>query len=132
MKNKFKKVFTKYTKEYIIMKGETSMSEEFVTRTEFDNLKNEVYEIKQEVAESSKLLSTIDKKIDVINEKIVTADKIDELKFAPLNQKIETLQEKLKTLEEKQTWLKRALFTTIGGAITSIVIGAIVYVIKQM
>lgn len=108
------------------------MSEDFVSRTEFEQLRSEVNEIKQEMAESSKLLQAIDKKIDVINEKIITADKIDELKFAPLNQKTDTLEEKIKALEEKQTWLRRALFTTIGGSITTIVIGAIVYVIKMM
>ena len=108
------------------------MSEDFVSRPEFEQLREEVNEIKSEMAENSKLLTQIDKKLDVIDTKIVTADKIDELKFAPLNQKTETLEEKIKALEEKQTWIRRALFTTIGGSITSIVVGVIVYVIKIM
>lgn len=97
------------------------MQEEFVTRTEFNQLKEEVNEIKQDVAESSKLLTTIDKKIDVINEKIVTADKIDNLKLNPLEKRVDTL-------EENQKWLRR----TIVGSIITIVIGAIVFVIKMM
>lgn len=95
--------------------------EEFVSRAEFNQLKEEVNEIKQEMSESSKLLQAIDKKIDVINEKIVSSDKIDTLKFAPLEKRVDTL-------EESQKWLRR---TIIGGIIT-IVIGAIVFVLKGM
>ena len=97
------------------------MSEEFVTRTEFNQLKSEVNEIKQEVAESSKLLQMIDKKLDIINEKIITADKIDDLKLTPLEKRVSTL-------EDTQKWLRRTIF---GGIIT-IIIGAIVFVVKMM
>lgn len=97
------------------------MQEDFVTRTEFNQLKEEVNEIKQDVAESSKILTTIDKKIDVINEKIVTADKIDNLKLTPLEKRVDTL-------EENQKWLRR----TIVGSIITIIVGAIVFVIKMM
>lgn len=97
------------------------MSEEFVGRNEFNQLKDEVNEIKQEMAESSKILQAIDKKIDIIDAKIVTADKIDDLKLTPLEKRVETL-------EEGQKWLRR----TIVGGVISIVIGAIFYVIKLM
>lgn len=97
------------------------MAEEYVGRAEFNQLKEEVNEIKQEMSESSKLLQAIDKKIDVIDAKIVTADKIDDLKLTPLEKRVDTL-------EESQKWLRRA----IVGGIISIVIGAIVYVVKMM
>lgn len=97
------------------------MAEEYVSRTEFNQLKEDVEELKQEMSESSKLLTSIDKKIDVINEKIVTTDKVDDLKFKPLEKRVDTL-------EESQKWLRR----TIVGAIITIVIGAIVYVVKMM
>ena len=97
------------------------MAEEYVTRTEFNNLKNEVNEIKQELSESSKLLQAIDKKIDVIDAKIVTADKIDDLKLTPLEKRVSTL-------EDTQKWLRRTIF----GGIVTIVISAIVFVVKMM
>ena len=97
------------------------MSEEYVSRTEFEQLKKEVNEIKQEVAESSKLLQKIDKKIDIIDEKIVTADKIDDLKLTPLEKRVSIL-------EDAQKWLRR----TIYGGIITIIIGAIIFTIKQM
>lgn len=97
------------------------MSEEYVSRTEFNQLKEEVSEIKQEMAESSKLLQAIDKKIDIIDAKIVTADKIDDLKLTPLEKRVSTL-------EESQKWLRN----TIIGSIITIVVGAIVYVLKMM
>lgn len=97
------------------------MSEEYVSKSEFNILKEEVNEIKQEMAESSKLLQAIDKKIDIIDAKIVTADKIDDLKLTPLEKRVDVL-------EESQKWLRR---TIVGGVIT-IVIGAIVYVVKLM
>lgn len=97
------------------------MAEEYVNRTEFNALKEEVNEIKQEMSESSKILQAIDKKIDVIDAKIVTADKIDDLKLTPLEKRVNAL-------EESQKWLRR----TIAATVISVVIGAVVFVIKQM
>lgn len=97
------------------------MSENYVTREEFESLKEKVVYLETEVTESKKLLQTIDKKIDIINEKIVTADKIEELKLAPIIKRIEKVEEGTK-------WLSR----TVIGSIITVVIGAIVYVIKQM
>lgn len=68
------------------------MSEEFVSRNEFNNLKNEVQELKEEVTEYRSLLQQIDKKIDVIGEKIANGEKIDELKLQPLTTRIENLE----------------------------------------
>ena len=97
------------------------MVEEYVSRNEFEQLKEEVCEIKQEMAESSKILQAIDKKIDVIDAKIVTADKIDDLKLTPLEKRVSTL-------EESQKWLR----TTVIGGIITVVIAAIVHVLKTM
>ncbi len=91
----------------------------FVNKTEFDNLKEEVNEIKREMAESSKLLTAIDKKIDIINEKLVNSDKIDTLKYDPLEKRV-------KAIEDKNTWLTR----TIGATIIGIVIKLILDVTK--
>lgn len=97
------------------------MSEEFVSKAEFNLLKEEVNDIKKEMAESQKLLLAIDKKIDLINEKIVTSDKIDKLKFNPLEKRVEIL-------EDNQKWLRRALI----GEVLTIIAGAVVYVIQLM
>ena len=97
------------------------MSEEFVSRNEFDALKEEVNEIKKEMAESNKLLQAIDKKIDVINEKITTADKIDDLKFSPLEKRVGTL-------EDNQKWLTR----TVIGSVIAIIGEVVMFVIKMM
>ena len=97
------------------------MSEEFVSRNEFNTLKNEVNDIKREMAESNKILQAIDKKIDIIDAKIVTADKIDDLKLTPLQKRVDTL-------EEGQKWLRRS----VASSIITIIVGAIVFVIKMM
>ena len=90
------------------------MSEEFVSRNEFNNLKNEVQELKEEVTEYRSLLQQIDKKIDVIGEKIANGEKIDELKIQPI-------EKRLQKLEDNQGWLWRLcasiIITGIIGAV---------------
>ena len=97
------------------------MDKDYVDRNEFNQLKEEVNDIKKELAKSSQILNTIDKKIDVIDTKIVTADKIDDLKLTPLEKRVNAL-------EESQKWLRR----TIAATVISVVIAALVFVIKQM
>lgn len=97
------------------------MSEEYVSKTEFNLLKEEVNDIKKDMDESQRLLLAIDKKIDIINEKILTSDKIDKLTYSPLEKRVETL-------EDNQKWLRRSLI----GEVLTIIGGAIVYVIKIM
>lgn len=97
------------------------MSDDFVSKNEFNALKEEVNEIKKEMAESGKILQAIDKKIDIINEKIITADKIDDLKFTPLEKRV-------KILEESKTWMWR----TIGASILGILIKIIFDVSKTL
>lgn len=97
------------------------MEKEYVDRTEFNQLKEEVNEIKKEMAESQKLLLAIDKKIDIINEKVMTSDKIETLRLQPLEKRVDTL-------EDNQKWLRR----TVIGAVLSIVGEAVVFVIQLM
>lgn len=78
------------------------MTEEFVSREEFNTLKKEVQDIKKEMAENQKILQAIDKKIDVIAEKMVSGEKIDELKLQPLEKRVEKL-------EENHSWLSKTV-----------------------
>ena len=97
------------------------MSDEFVTKKEFDNLKEEVKEIKQDMIENQKLLQSIDKKIDVINNKVTTSETIEDLKIKPLEKRVTIL-------EETQSWLRK----TVVASVISIIIGAVVFVLKMM
>ena len=90
------------------------MADDFVSRIEFEALKDEVRTIKEEMAESSRLLQSIDKKIDVINEKIVTSDKIEDLKYAPIEKRV-------KRLEDSNEWIKRTIGATIIGIVIKII-----------
>lgn len=78
------------------------MSENFVSRNEFNSLKQEVQELKTEMDENKKILVVIDKKIDVITEKIANGEKIDELKLQPIEKRITKL-------EENHSWLSKTL-----------------------
>lgn len=75
---------------------------EFVSRNEFNGLKQEVQELKTEMDENKKILVVIDKKIDVITEKIANGEKIDELKLQPLEKRVTKL-------EENHSWLSKTL-----------------------
>ena len=94
------------------------MDNNYVSREEFNLLKQEVQSIKKETEESQRLLQAIDKKIDVINEKIVTSDKIESLKFQPLEKRVDNL-------EDSQKWLRR----TILGSVIAMVFEAVGLVI---
>lgn len=89
-------------------------NKECVSREEFENLKKDVEKLEGNLVESEKLLQNIDKKIDVINEKITTADKIENLKYNPLESRI-------KKLEESGTWLWRTVGATIIGIAIKII-----------
>lgn len=92
------------------------MAEEFVSRNEFNNLKQEVQELKIEVNEYKGILTQIDKKIDVIGEKIANGEKIDELKIQPI-------EKRLQKLEDNQGWLWKLcasiIITGIIGAVVT-------------
>ena len=92
------------------------MSEEYISRNEFNGLKQEVQELKIEVNEYKGILTQIDKKIDVIGEKIANGEKIDELKIQPI-------EKRLQKLEDNQGWLWKLcasiIITGIIGAIVT-------------
>lgn len=97
------------------------MSEEYVSRLEFENLKHEVEELKNKTNENKTLLTTIDKKIDVITERISSGDKMDELKLKPI-------QNKLDELEDNQKWTNR----TLWGAIIGVAVKVLFDVMKML
>lgn len=97
------------------------MSESFVSREEFNSLKQEVQSLKTEIDENKKLLVAIDKKIDVITERISNADKIDELKLKPLNKRVSDL-------EESHKWLQRTVWATLIGIAIKILFEASKYI----
>ena len=90
------------------------MSEDFVSRNEFNSLKQEVQELKEEVGEYRGLLQTIDKKIDVIGEKINNGEKMDELKLQPIINRVNKL-------EEAQSWTIKTVAGTIIGIVIKII-----------
>lgn len=90
------------------------MSEDFVSRNEFNNLKNDVQELKQEVGEYKQLLTQIDKKCDVITEKIANGEKIDELKLKPIEKRVTKL-------EENHSWLSKTVAGTIIGIVIKLI-----------
>lgn len=97
------------------------MSENYVTREEFENLKEEVKEMKQCYTQNSHILQDIDKKVDVINQKILTAEKMDNLRLEPLEQRVNKI-------EEGTIWLRR----TFLGQIAAIIVSAVLFVTKQI
>lgn len=97
------------------------MDNDYVSRTEFNALKQEVQDIKKDTEESQKLLQAIDKKIDVINEKLVSSDKMETLKLQPLEKRVDNL-------EDSQKWLRR----TVIGAVLGILGEAVVFVLQLM
>lgn len=87
------------------------MSEEFVGRNEFDQLKEKVDKLEKTMENSENLLREIDKKVDVISEKILNSDQKEELKLQPINTR-------LTKVEDNQSWL----WKTVIGSIIAIII----------
>ena len=102
------------------------MAEEFVGRTEFENLKSNVDKIQDNVSkiqddmiQNARTLVSIDGKVDIIKERLTSADEISNLKLKPLD-------ERVSALEDSQKWLRRA----VAGSCIGILIGVIVEVIR--
>lgn len=108
------------------------MSEEFVSREEFNGLKQEVQELKLEFNESKNILTMIDKKIDVITERLENSTKVSDLqnenietritsKLEPLKKDIEKNKEEIDEINDNMKWLWRLcasiIITGIVGAI---------------
>lgn len=97
------------------------MSEEFVKKEEFNNLKQEVEKIKDEISDNTKTLNLMDKKLDVITERLVSSDKIDELKINPL-------EKRLANVENNQSWLWKAFGGALIGVLVKVVFDVSTYV----
>lgn len=109
------------------------MSEDFVSREEFNGLKQEVQELKIEFNESKNILTMIDKKIDVITERLENTTKVSDLqnenietritsKLEPLKKDIEKNKEEIDEIKDNRKWLWR----TIGAVIITGIVGAII------
>jgi len=97
------------------------MEEDYVSRNEFNNLKEEVQELKEEVSEYNGLLHQIERKIDVISEKLGASDEITVLKLEPLEKRVQKL-------EENQSWLSKTVAGTIIGIVIKIIFDITKYI----
>lgn len=90
--------------------------EDFVSRTEFENLKKEVADIKTELNKNTEILSKIDKKVTIISEKLDTSDEITVLKIKPI-------EDRVVKIENNISWLWKLcasiIVTGIIGAVIS-------------
>lgn len=95
------------------------MSNEVVSRKEFEKLEQKVNELEDTIVKNSSLLNQIDKKVDGILIKLEDGNTINNLTLQPINARVSKL-------EENQAWLWR----TSGAAIIGIVIKLIFDVTK--
>lgn len=107
------------------------MSEDFVSREEFNGLKQEVQELKLEFNESKNILTMIDKKIDVITERLENTTKVSDLqnenietritsKLEPLKKDILKNEKDINEIRENNKWLWKALATTVIGIVIKV------------
>ena len=107
------------------------MSEGFVSREEFNGLKQEVQELKLEFNESKSILTMIDKKIDVITERLENTTKVSDLqnenietrntsKLEPLKKDILKNEKDINEIRENNKWLWKALATTVIGIVIKV------------
>jgi len=97
------------------------MTNEYVSREEFDNLKSEVVEIKDEMSKSGELLISIDKKTDIIFEKLDNFGKVSNMQIEPIKKDIEKNTENIKELKSNSQWTWRAIGTTIIGIAVKVI-----------
>lgn len=90
------------------------MEKEYITRTEFDNLKDEVAELKNNMHEIEQLFRAIDKKMDVITEKINNRENVTDLKIKPLEKRIFDVEDSIK-------WITRIIIGLIVTAVGTII-----------
>lgn len=90
------------------------MADEYVTKSEFDSLKEDVKEIKKDRIEDQKLWQAMDKKLDIINEKISNSEKVENLR-------IEQVEETVKKMQGNQEWLWRTIGATVLGIVIKII-----------
>lgn len=92
------------------------MSESYVGKEEFNILVKRVDKMELQNEKNEELLQEVDKKVDIILEKIVNADKQEQLKLAPM-------EEKINEVKDNQKWLWRSVGGTAIGLIIKYWIG---------
>ena len=115
------------------------MSEEFVSRNEFNNLKNEVQEIKIEMNENKDILQAISRKCDVITERLEITTKISDLqnenietritsKLEPIKKDIASNKKEIDEINDNRKWLWRAMGSVLIGIVIKLIFDVSAYV----
>ena len=108
------------------------MSEEFVSRDEFNDLKQEVQELKLEFNESKNILTMIDKKIDVITERLENTTKVSDLQNenieTRITSKLEPMQKEIDEIKDSRKWLWRTIGAVIIGIVIKIIFDVSAYI----
>lgn len=108
------------------------MSEEFVSRDEFNGLKQEVQELKVEFNESKNILTMIDKKIDVITERLENTTKVSDLQNenieTRITSKLEPMQKEIDEIKDSRKWLWRTIGAVIIGIVIKIIFDVSAYI----
>jgi len=109
-----------------------TMSEEFVSRDEFNDLKQEVQELKLEFNESKNILTMIDKKIDVITERLENTTKVSDLQNenieTRITSKLEPMQKEIDEIKDSRKWLWRTIGAVIIGIVIKIIFDVSAYI----
>ena len=108
------------------------MSEGFVSRDEFNGLKQEVQELKLEFNESKNILTMIDKKIDVITERLENTTKVSDLQNenieTRITSKLEPMQKEIDEINDNRKWLWRAIGSVLIGIVIKIIFDVSAYI----
>lgn len=115
------------------------MSEDFVSRNEFNNLKQEVQEIKIEMNENKDILQAISRKCDVITERLENTTKISDLqnenietritsKLEPIKKDIATNKKEIDEIKDNRKWLWRTVGAVIVGIVIKIIFDVSAYI----
>ena len=117
---------------YNIIKRRKTMSEDFVSRDEFNGLKQEVQELKLEFNESKNILTMIDKKIDVITERLENTTKVSDLQNenieTRITSKLEPMQKEIDEIKDSRKWLWRTIGAVIIGIVIKIIFDVSAYI----
>lgn len=115
------------------------MSEEYVSRNEFNNLKTEVQEIKIEMNENKDILQAISRKCDVITERLENTAKISDLqnenietritsKLEPIKKDIASNKKEIDEINDNRKWLWRAMGSVLIGIVIKLIFDISAYV----
>ena len=108
------------------------MSEEYISRDEFNGLKQEVQELKLEFNESKNILTMIDKKIDVITERLENTTKVSDLQNknieTRITSKLEPMQKEIDEIKDSRKWLWRAIGSVLIGIVIKLIFDVSAYI----